>query len=118
MTLLVILGYVTMGLDGNAQGSFVDASFIQKVSTIIYTFHMPIFFALSGYFWKPKRDIGIKERLCNVGNKLIALGIPYFICSILYFFIKYMMRAVTDVDMTIDALMQIPVVPIVFFWYL
>lgn len=118
LTLLVILGHVTVGLGGLANGAYTDASFVQKVSTIIYAFHMPLFFSLSGFFWKEKRNIGVGKRLSIMKNKVLALAVPYFLCSIAYFCIKYAMGAYTAVDLSMNDLLMIPVYPIEFFWYL
>lgn len=118
LTLLVIFGHVTVGLDGLANGEYTDANFVQKVSTIIYAFHMPLFFSLSGFFWKEKRGIGVAKRMSIMKNKVIALAVPYVLCSIAYFLIKYSMGAFTWVDLTLNDLVMIPVYPIEFFWYL
>lgn len=118
LTLLVIFGHVTVGLSGLANGAYTQASFVEKVSTIIYAFHMPLFFSLSGFFWKEKRNIGIGKRMSIIKNKLVALALPYILCSVVYFFIKYAMGAYTAVDLTLDDLIKIPIYPIEFFWYL
>lgn len=118
LTLLVIFGHVTVGLGGLANGAYTDASFVQKISTIIYAFHMPLFFSLSGFFWKEKGRIEIEKRVTIIKNKLMALALPYLLCSIVYFLIKYAMGAFTAVDLTLTDLIEIPIHPIEFFWYL
>ena len=118
LTLLVILGHVTVGLEGLANGAYSTATWVEKISTIIYAFHMPAFFALSGFFWKEKGKISAKSRCTIIKNKVIALALPYLLCSIAYFLIKYAMAGYTEVDMTWEKLLLIPVQPIEFFWFL
>ncbi len=118
LTLVVIFGHVTVGLEGLAYGVYTIASPIQKISTIIYSFHMPLFFSLSGFFWKEKGKISVEERLSIIKNKLLALAVPYFLCSTVYFLIKYAMSRFTMVDLGWNSLIEIPIRPIEFFWYL
>ena len=111
LTLLVILGYVTVGLEGALDGNFLSASLCDKITAFIYAFHMPVFMALSGYFWKQKQ-VTMKERKQIISKKFINLGLSYFLCSIAFWGIKYMMGSLTVVDMDIMDLILIPVFPI------
>lgn len=54
----VVLGHIATGLE----------------SHIIYLFHMPFFFILSGYFYKPEPQLGK-----YLNKKVLSLLIPYFI---------------------------------------
>lgn len=53
----------------------------------LYSFHMPLFIFISGYFFKP--DIRIKEFFLK---KLKKTLIPLFICNILYLIISQVLR--------------------------
>ena len=54
----VVLGHIATGLE----------------SHIIYLFHMPFFFILSGYFYRPEPQLGK-----YLNKKVLSLLIPYFI---------------------------------------
>lgn len=51
----------------------------------IYMFHMPLFFVLSGYFFKSPRSI--KGFLVFIKKKLIGLYLPYFFWSVFFILI-------------------------------
>lgn len=51
----------------------------------IYMFHMPLFFVLSGYFFKAPQNF--KELLMFTKKKLIGLYLPYLLWSILFVFL-------------------------------
>lgn len=58
----------------------------QHVRKIIYTFHMPLFFLLSGYlFYLTKKAY----YLTHIKNKIERLVVPFFSIAFLFFFIKY-----------------------------
>lgn len=118
LTLLVIFGHVTVGLGGLAHGIYSMATSVQKISTVIYAVHMPLFFAVSGFFWKEKGKISIKDRALIIKNKTIAIALPYLLCSVAYFFVKYAVSSFTVADVTWNSLIEIPIRPIEFFWYL
>ena len=52
----------------------------------IYSFHMPLFFIISGYFFKYREN---KECIKNIFKKLI---LPYFITCILIILYKIIIR--------------------------
>ena len=61
--------------------SFIDDSlFIRSLYNTIYTFHMPAFILISGYFAKPEFT---KEKFLNLIRKLI---IPYIIFQTIYMY--------------------------------
>lgn len=70
------------------------------VNDIIYLFHMPAFFALSGYLF------GLKETNHKpafiINKKLIQLGIPYLLFSILYFTIKFLLQNIVRVETNVS----------------
>ena len=47
----------------------------------IYSFHMPLFFMISGLLYGYKRNIGIHKTILG---KIISLLMPYFMFSIIY----------------------------------
>ena len=82
---LVVLCHVLRGLI-NA-GIIIRTSFLGKLDFIIYLFHMPLFFMVSGYFYKKNTEIkSVREYMIFVKKKIINLGVPYGIYSIIYIF--------------------------------
>lgn len=67
---------------------------------IIYLFHMPAFFALSGYLF------GLKETNHKtafiINKKIIQLGIPYLLFSILYFTMKFLLQNIVWVETNVS----------------
>lgn len=75
--LLVVIGHLLLGLLQSNRFSNLDNFYLMKTTSFIYTFHMPVFFALSGYFLKRVDD---NKNLVNyIGNKFITLWIPYVV---------------------------------------
>mgnify|MGYP000967936997 FL=1 len=80
--LMVVFGHVVLGLFESKR--FEDSQqWLLFVTQIFYLFHIPVFYALSGYFFKPVT--GLKSYVEFVKQKTIILGIPYLFYSILQF---------------------------------
>lgn len=71
---LVLTGHVLLGLYQSEKFPSWDNVLLLIVAQL-YIFHIPVFFALSGYFFKPLSNI--KEFLGYAKKKTIILGIPY-----------------------------------------
>lgn len=75
---LMMWGHIVQHFYGN-EGSFYG----NMVYKVIYTFHMPLFMFISGYFFKSSLD---KRSLWEIiKGKTIQLGIPIFIWTIFYY---------------------------------
>ncbi len=48
---------------------------------LIYLFHMPVFFMISGYLWGDRNDIEITQ---FIKRKIVSLYFPYVICNMVY----------------------------------
>jgi len=111
--ILVVLGHCLLGL---INSQFFPASVTWPAATIytIYTFHMPLFFVISGYLASGKhRPAGTTIR------KLIpAIVYPYFLWSILQGLTQVYMTKFTTSHVPISALYKILWVPIVPYWFL
>ncbi|MDE3750535.1 acyltransferase family protein [Pediococcus pentosaceus] len=83
--LLVVIGHVSLGL--LESGSFNnDTKFLLLLVQLVYVFHMPVFFALSGYFFK---IVDSKNDFIEVfKKKIISLGIPYVAFSLVMLCVK------------------------------
>ena len=85
------------------------------LSSFIYCFHMPAFFACSGYFFHRTCDKRLKE---NLINKFITLFVPYILFSCAYWGIKYLMSSFVNSQMKLSDLLLIGIKPIEFMWYI
>lgn len=112
---LVLVGHVILGLvrSGNYENSnYAMRTFLE----LIYAFHMPVFFALSGYFFKPVNDLVSWFTL--VKKKLIALGIPYFIFSIVMFVLQHIGGSNVRDSSSLSELLSIYKRPLGYLWFL
>lgn len=85
--LLVVLGHALKqtGESGVLDGMLID---------IIYSFHMPLFFVLSGFVSVKILEYStVKEYTKYIKNRAIRLLIPYFVMGILYMPLKYIMNS-------------------------
>ena len=77
--LLVVLGH---SVPDQASASGIASYPLYLMRTIIYSFHMPVFFFVAGYFM----HIPLKEGFQKfVKDKSIRLMVPYFTIGLLYF---------------------------------
>ena len=118
LTVLVVLGHVAVGLKdcGYYKGS--DKVLVSNLYHLIYSFHMPVFFAISGYLYGEKRITTLKALGNSLRHRLFTLGIPYLLCSLLYWCIKYALTFLVEAPVRVQDLLWIPLKPIEFFWYL
>ena len=76
----VVLGHVVTSYRNS--GLLTEATLFNFACTFVYSFHMPLFFLISGYLSTMSRSGGFKE---DIGKKVISYGIPYLIFSIVDF---------------------------------
>ncbi|HEM6453330.1 TPA: acyltransferase family protein [Streptococcus suis] len=82
---LVVLGHVVLGLYESKRFQS-DETWLWIFVQSIYIFHIPVFFALSGYFFKPVSSIS--EFKNYILNKSIQLGIPFIFYNIIQFILQ------------------------------
>ncbi|MGL5414469.1 MAG: acyltransferase family protein [Clostridium sp.] len=116
--ILVVLGHVILGfLNANMYSD--KKGLLEYIFFTIYSFHMPLFFIISGYLykktWKIKSMEDLKKRIIN---KMIALGIPYILFSLFFGITKLMMNGSTNSEITIKDILKIPIHPIGPYWFL
>lgn len=84
----------------------------------IYYFHVPLFFICSGYLYQKFSNIhDISSWKHNIGKKLLALGIPYFVFSFLTWVLKVAFASSVNIATgnLWDTLFLTPLPP---YWYL
>lgn len=115
--LLVVIGHVADGYL-NA-GLYNQYNKVMSISYgVIYSFHMSLFFAISGYlFYKVyyKDNILKKDRFLNQVFNLICV---YFIFSILQWCFKMVFSGNVNVPFTVNDLLLMPFKPMAPYWYL
>ena len=77
--LLVVLGH---SVPDQASASGIASYPLYLMRTIIYSFHMPVFFFVAGYFMHIPLKEGFKK---FIKDKSIRLMVPYFTIGLLYF---------------------------------
>ena len=92
--ILVVYGHVARGL--SSAGLFKDADLFRLVDSIIYSFHMPLFFFLSGLFFYS--SLLKRGRAGLVLNKVDSILYPYVLWSLIQGFVE-----VADSTMKCDA---------------
>lgn len=81
--ILVILGHALPNLNGEVPKGFPDI-----LMQVIYSFHMPVFFFLSGLL--AFKILNFKKiEWKYLGGKTKRLMIPYFFCGVLYLAMKF-----------------------------
>ena len=72
--ILVVVGHSLGGLI--SAGHIADKSFLSLIFFCIYTFHMPLFFVLSGLFVEPRLETGYRSFFSSL---LVRIVYPYFL---------------------------------------
>jgi fucose 4-O-acetylase-like acetyltransferase len=114
---LVVMGHVNLGfLQANM---FKSSQLIMKyIHFFIYSFHMPLFFIISGYLYSKTWNVhNLTDYKRNITKKVINLGIPYIIFSIFQGLIKIIMSSSVNSEISIEDIIKIPFKPINQFWY-
>lgn len=84
---LVVLGHFFQSMV--KANILVDGALYEWFNTTIYYFHVPLFFICSGYlFQKYSKVDSLYEWKNNILRKLLALGIPYLVFSVLTWLLK------------------------------
>lgn len=89
------------------------------VRNLIYAFHMPLFYMISGYVFEiayiEKED---KDTIGRIKRQILNLLIIYFVYSVLYGVLKLMSTSYVNNGISWKDLILIPFKPIEQYWYL
>lgn len=113
---LVVLGHVLLGMFQSGRFSETENNVMFLFVEIFYIFHMPVFFALSGYFFKTFDTTS--DYLKSMRNKIISLGIPYIVFSVVMFVMKKIGSGTVRNETSVSALLGIYKHPIEHLWFL
>lgn len=111
---LVVYGHVTRGLY-NAQIPMNESVF-KLIDQVIYSFHMPLFFFLSGlFFYNSLRKRGFKGL---IANKLDSIFYLYIIWSVLQGGITLIFHQLANTPATLEDVINLFWEPRAQFWFL
>ena len=111
--ILVVFGHVWRGIQ--AKGLLNNTTFL-FIDDIIYSFHMPLFFLISGFFIEKSLSKYSRKELLK--NKLKTLMYPYFVWSIIQILVNIILSKYTNNTTDLWAVLKIIYLPIAPFWYL
>ncbi|WP_165731740.1 acyltransferase family protein [Polaribacter sp. 20A6] len=111
---LVVFGHVLRGIF--AKGLSISNDTFMFIDDIIYSFHMPLFFLISGFFInKSLSKYGGKELIINKAKTIMY---PYFIWSVIQILINVLLSKFTNNNSDLWSILKIIYEPIAPFWYL
>lgn len=111
--LLVVAGHVLRGLNN---ANLFSGSAFTNIDYVLYTFHMPLFFFLSGiFFLRSLKKRGLKSFLLNKVNLLLYL---YIIWSIIQLIVQVLLNKYINGHADFKDFMQILYLPKGQMWFL
>lgn len=109
----VVIGHV--GTSYHNSGRFEDSLVINYAIRLVYGFHMPMFFVISGYL----TTLSASDNQTNTIKKnIISYGIPYVVFSVLSWVIKVISSSFVNNRVVLKDLMRIPLYPLSSMWFL
>ncbi|MFA6086603.1 acyltransferase family protein [Mucilaginibacter sp.] len=110
--ILVVYGHVVRGLyDAHA----LNATYYFNSDTFVYSFHMPLFFILSGYTFY---NSFIKNQAGFIPGKLKTLVYPFVVWSLLQTAVEILLSNLTTHKTSPDMLIWCIFIPRAQFWFL
>lgn len=115
--LLVVLGHIADGyLDA---GLFPEKEqLLQGIYDVIYSFHMPLFFLLSGYTFYVAYAKKRKEQSAGFRLQLLNLAAVYVLFSVFQWAVKMLFAGQVNSAYTLKNLLLLPVKAMDPYWYL
>lgn len=112
--ILVVFGHVNRGL--YSAGIHVSEATYQQLDSIIYSFHMPLFFFLSGLFFTSSLAHRGKRKF--IINKIDTIVYPYIIWSLLQGTIEVFLSRYTNNPASFSDIFSLFAHPRAQFWFL
>lgn len=112
--ILVVFGHVNRGL--HSSGINISNSMFEKLDSIIYSFHMPLFFFLSGLFFI--NSIEKSTKFDFTLNKINVILYPYVIWSLLQGTTEVILSKYTNAKTNMIEVLSFPFHPRAQFWFL
>lgn len=111
---LVVYGHVARGLV--SAGIMPDSLPYQYIDSVIYTFHMPLFFFLSGLFLKSSFESKGFGR--TLGSKVDTIIYPYILWSLLQGGVEVVLSSYTNGNVSVGDVLSLFTSPRAQFWFL
>lgn len=112
--ILVVYGHVARGVY-NA-GLPMDEGFYRQVDSIIYSFHMPLFFFISGYFFPA--SLAKHGSLPLIRGKIATVVYPYVVWSLQQGLVEIGLGRFTNGGVTLAEVLALAWMPRAQFWFL
>lgn len=87
---LVVLGHALRGLENAG----ISVPYYESLDQVIYSFHMPLFFVISGYFIS--KSVAKKPASTLIKSKIHTLMYPYLVWMLIQGFIEFAMSSYTN----------------------
>lgn len=110
---LVVFGHVLIGMRVAAFTTFPD--WIDQTIFYIYTFHMPLFFLLSGFVFPITKD---KSLVGFTQSSIINIFVPYLIWNIVFALLKNISPSPVNVPVSLADIPTVILHPVQHFWFL
>lgn len=115
--ILVVIGHLIQSLQKSNIDNFENIT--SFINWFIYLFHMPLFFAVSGYVYEiNKKEFSWKEYKSFAIKKVINLGIPYIVFYLLYVIINMIFADSVNSPKGIEEIVGILNNPMPPYWFL
>lgn len=112
--ILVVYGHEARGLHGARL--WPDGPVFDVVDSIVYGFHMPLFFFLSGLFFQ--RTLDTRGRTATIAGRVDTVLYPYVLWSLLQGSVEVGLSAFTNGDATWAGVLALAWRPRAQFWFL
>ena len=110
----VVVGHIANGYIGNG----TNAQVYHNMYNVIYSFHMPLFFTISGYCFG-KAYVGVDGlRSKRIKRQIVNMALIYLLFSIIMGLSKMILGRYVNEPATITDILLIPVRPIQLHWYI
>ncbi len=109
---LVVLGHLIRSLQNR---SILSSHYWSELDTWIYSFHMPLFFFLSGLFFSKTLKLSFYDFL---SSRLKTIAYPYFVWSTIQSLLQIFVSRWINTSMSFSELLAITVNPVMQFWFL
>lgn len=114
--ILVVLGHMEKGLVSSGQFPVYN-SFLSGLDRFIYTFHMPLFFIISGYIFYRAYCANKEAKKVKYKNQIINSIYVYFIFSTVQWLIQFAVSSEVNTELHISDLYLMPIKPMSPYWY-
>lgn len=112
--ILVVFGHVNRGL--YSSGIYLSEGIYKTIDNFIYSFHMPLFFFLSGLFFL--QSINRRGRKDFIISKIDTIVYPYIVWSLLQGCVEVLLSQYTNSKTSINSVLSLFTEPRAQFWFL